>query len=89
MSMKINQPDKESQIRELLDLTMRVANETNRHVNFEFTAAGSRSYLCLYVISPSGEIEKHFIVHLTSGYEYEKTRGFSQAKKALGEILEG
>lgn len=87
MSMKINQPDKESQIRELLDLTMRVANETNRHVNFEFTAAGSKSYLCLYVIYPSGEIEKHFIVHLTSGYEYEKTRGFSQAKKALGELL--
>ena len=70
----------------LLELTMRIAEETLLHVNFEFTAMGEGSCLYMYVINQSSQIEKRF-----SRYFYYDRPGenndLAQAKEYLTSLL--
>ena len=74
------------EITELLELTMRIAEETSLHVNFEFTAMGEGSCLYIYVINKPGQIEKRF-----SRYFYyedpEENEDLVQAQEYLTSLL--
>lgn len=80
---------KEEQIRELFDLTMRVANETNHCVTFEFGAKGSGSILFLLQLNRvTGAVLKHFEIYLNYEMLSEEKNGYAQAKEFLMGLLE-
>lgn len=80
---------KEEQIKELFDLTMRVANETNNHVSFEFSAHGSGSMLLLCVLNKvTGAILKRFEIYLNYDLLSEKKNGYQAAKEYISGLLE-
>ena len=79
---------KEEQIRELFELTMRVANETNNHVSFEFSAHGSGSMLLLCVINRvTGAILKRFEVYLNYNLLAEQKNGYQAAREYISGLL--
>ena len=76
----------EEKIKELFELCLRVSNETTSHVNFEYTAKGDESTMCIYVFNDKFEIERHFI--LNQFYDFpSETGSFENAKKCLMELL--
>jgi hypothetical protein len=80
---------KEEQIRELFELTMRVANETNHHVHYELSAMGSGTMLILvHVNRVSGKIIKRFEVYLNYNLLSEQKRGYHAAKEYISGLLE-
>ena len=79
---------KEEQIRELFELTMRVANETNHHVHYELSAMGSGTMLIIcHVNRVSGKIIKRFEVYLNYDLLSEQKRGYQAAKEYISGLL--
>lgn len=74
----------EEKIRELFDLCVRVSNETQAHVSFEYSAREDMSEVYLFVFNARGEIVKHFTV--SQFYDF-KGKGYKEAKECLLEIL--
>ena len=76
----------EGKIRELFDLCVRVSNETEAHVHFDYTAKDDESAMYIYVFNNRNEIIKHFI--LTQFYEFDsEAESYENAKKYLLELL--
>ena len=75
------------EIMELLELTMKIAEETSLHVSFELTAMGEGSCLHLYEINgATGQIKKKFSKY----FYYDHIDGESnlaKAKEYLTDIL--
>ena len=76
---------KEEQIKELFDLTMRVANETNNHVSFEFSAHGSGSMLFWCVLNKvTGAILKRFEIYKK---DFRRFCNTSAKDRFIGELI--
>lgn len=74
----------EEKIRELFDLCVRVSNETQAHVNFDYSAREDTSEVYLFVFNARGEIVKHFSV--SQFYDFNE-EDYKEAKECLLKTL--
>lgn len=76
-------------IKELFELCLRVSNETQAHVSFEYTAKDDESAMYIYVFNDKLEIIKRFT--LAQFYEFEaESQSYENAKKyLLGLLING
>lgn len=76
----------EEKIRELFDLCVRVSNETQAHVNFDYIAKNDESSMRIFVFNDQCEIIKHFT--LIQFYDFKsESQSYENAKKYLLELL--
>lgn len=76
----------EEKIKELFELCLRVSNETQAHVNFNYIAKDGISIACIYIFNNSGETIRHFT--LCQFYDFEsESQNYENAKKCLLELL--
>lgn len=73
---------KDKEIRELFELSMKVALNTDHVITFEFSTAGELSVLYLCDVK-GGVPVKHFPIYL-----YEPMSDYGKAKKFLERILD-
>lgn len=74
----------EGKIRELFDLCVRVSNETQAHVNFDYSAREDTSEVYLFVFDARGEIVRHFSV--SQFYDFNE-EDYKEVKECLLKIL--
>ena len=75
----------EEKIKELFELCLRVSNETDKQIAFDYSANSDISSLHLFVFT-DGLVAKHFVS--CQFYEFESTKhDFENAKECLLEIL--
>lgn len=73
---------KEKEIREIFDLSMKVALNTDHMISLEFAVEGEGSVLHLYELKGRRPV-KDFSIHL-----YEPMSDYGKAKKFLEKILD-
>lgn len=76
------------EITELLELTMKIAEETSLHVSFELTAMGEGSCLYIYEINrATGQIEKKFSQYFYYDRPVDGESNLAKAKEYLAGLL--